>query len=105
MLTGRMTRERVANLPVDDWRRNNPNFKEPNLTRNLEIADKLRAIGARHERSTGEAAIAWVLRHPAITGAIVGAREPDQVDGVAGAGTFRLSGAEIAELEAFVATV
>jgi aryl-alcohol dehydrogenase-like predicted oxidoreductase len=100
LLTGAMTRERVAALPADDWRRNNAEYQEPRLSANLALVDHLRAIGARHGRSPGEVAIAWTLRHPAVTGAIVGARRPSQLDGVIGAGTFRLSDAEIAEIEA-----
>ena len=100
LLSGRMTRERVAALPEGDWRRSHPNYQEPLLTRNLAIAAALADVAARHGRSAGEAAIAWTLRQPAVTGAIVGARTAAQVDGIIGAGTFRLSAAEIAEIEA-----
>jgi aryl-alcohol dehydrogenase-like predicted oxidoreductase len=100
LLTGKMTRERVANFPEDDWRRNDPEFQEPRLSQNLDLVDLLRAIGERHGRSPGEVAIAWTLRHPAVTGAIVGGRRPDQVDGIVGAADFRLSDAELAEIEA-----
>lgn len=100
LLSGAMTRERALSLPEDDWRRRNPAFQEPHLTRNLKLADALGAIGRRHGRTTGEAAIAWVLRNPAVTAAIVGMRNADQVDGVIGAGEFRLSADEIAEVEA-----
>jgi aryl-alcohol dehydrogenase-like predicted oxidoreductase len=99
LLTGAMTRERAMNLPADDWRRRNPAFQEPQLTKNLAMVETLRAIGARHGRTPGEVAIAWVLRTPAVTGAIVGLRNPGQVDGVIGAAEFRLSAAEIAEIE------
>ena len=95
-----MRRERVASLPEGDWRRNNPNYQEPLLSRNLRIAGVLAEVAARHGRSAGEAAIAWTLHHPAVTGAIVGARSAAQVDGIVGAGTFRLTGAEVAEIEA-----
>jgi len=101
LLTGAMTRERARNLPPDDWRRRNPEFQEPRLTRNLELVERLRAIGARHGVSPGEAAIAWTLRHPAVTAAIVGGRSAEQVEGVIAAGDFRLSEAETAELESF----
>jgi aryl-alcohol dehydrogenase-like predicted oxidoreductase len=101
MLTGAMTRERVANLPEDDWRRRSPYFQEPSLTRNLKLADKLKEIAARHERNAGEAAIAWVLRNPEVTGAIVGMRNPAQVAGVACAMEFRLGEDEISEIETF----
>ena len=99
LLTGKMTRERVANFPEDDWRRNDPEFQEPRLSQNLELVERLRAIGERHGRSPGEVAIAWALRHPAVTGAIVGGRRPEQVDGIIGAAEFRLSEAEVAEIE------
>ncbi|HWD37852.1 MAG TPA: aldo/keto reductase [Fimbriimonas sp.] len=100
LLSGKMTRERIAGLPADDWRSRAPNFQEPALTRNLAVADKLEEIAARHGRTAGEAAIAWTLRHPAVTAAIVGIRRPDQVDGVVGAMDFRLTQAEIDEIEA-----
>jgi len=100
LLSGAMTRERALNLAPDDWRRRNPAFQEPQLTRNLALVEVLRAIGKRHGRTPGETAIAWTLRHPAVTGAIVGMRNAGQVDGVIGALGFRLSAEEIAEIEA-----
>ena len=100
LLTGSMTKERAANLPSDDWRRNNPEFQEPKLSKNLELVETLRTIGERHGRTPGEVAIAWTLRLPAVTGAIVGGRNAKQVEGVVGAATFRLSQAEIAEIAA-----
>jgi aryl-alcohol dehydrogenase-like predicted oxidoreductase len=99
LLTGAMTRERVANFTAEDWRRNLPNFQEPLLSRNLQLAERLREIGRRHGRTTGEVAIAWTLNHPAVTGAIVGVRNPRQVSGVIGALEFRLSSAEMTEIE------
>jgi aryl-alcohol dehydrogenase-like predicted oxidoreductase len=99
LLTGAMTRERAGALPADDWRRRNPEFQEPRLSRNLALVEQLREIGARHGRSPGEVAIAWTLRLPAVTAAIVGARSAAQVGGVVGAGEFRLSESELAELE------
>lgn len=99
LLTGAMTRERIASMPEDDWRKRHEWFTEPQLTRNLALAQKLKEIGARHGRSAGEVAVAWTLRHPAVTAAIVGARNAGQVDGIIGAGTFRLSEQEIAEIE------
>ena len=101
LLTGAMTRERVAALPADDWRRRNPDYQEPLLSRNLRLVRLLEAIGRSHGRSPAEVAVAWVLRHPAVTGAIVGARRPGQFKGVAGAAEFRLSPREVAEIEAF----
>lgn len=104
LLSGRMTRERIANFPEDDWRSRDPDFQEPRLSRNLQLAELLRNIGSRHGRSAGEVAIAWTLRLPAVTGAIVGGRGPEQVEGIIGAGTFRLSDAEIAEIDSFART-
>jgi aryl-alcohol dehydrogenase-like predicted oxidoreductase len=99
LLTGSMTKERVANFTSEDWRRNLPNFKEPLLSRNLRLVEQLREIGERHGRRPGEVAIAWTLHHPAITGAIVGFRSPQQVNGIIGAAEFRLSQNEIDEIE------
>jgi aryl-alcohol dehydrogenase-like predicted oxidoreductase len=101
LLSGSMTRERIAAMPADDFRQHTPNFKEPLLSRNLELADLLGTIGKRHGRTAGEVAIAWTLRHPAVTGAIVGMRSAKQVDGVIGAADFRLSAEEIGEIEQF----
>jgi aryl-alcohol dehydrogenase-like predicted oxidoreductase len=101
LLSGAMTRERIAALPADDFRRRVPNFQEPLLSRNLKLADLLRGIGERHGRTAGEVAIAWTLRHPAVTAAIVGMRNASQVEGVIGAADFRLSPQELAEIEAF----
>lgn len=100
LLTGKMSRGRIAALPKDDWRRRNEWFAEPRLSRNLDLVETLREIGARHGRTAGEVAIAWTLRRPEVTGAIVGARRPEQLDGVIGAGAFRLTPEEIAEVEA-----
>jgi aryl-alcohol dehydrogenase-like predicted oxidoreductase len=100
LLTGKMTRARIESLPDNDWRRNNRFFKEPMLTKALSLVERLQKIGARHGRTPGEVAIAWTLRHPAITATIVGARNPAQVDELAGALTFRLSRSEMDELEA-----
>ncbi len=101
LLTGKMTRERALNLPEDDWRRRNPDFQEPKLSRNLEFAELLRRIGQRHGRTAGEVALAWTLHNPAVTAAIVGLRRGDQVQGVSGALQFRLSAEEVAEIESF----
>ena len=99
LLTGAMTRERAAALPADDFRSRNPEFREPRLSKNVALVERLRAVGARHGRGPGEVAIAWVLRHPAITGAIVGARNAKQAEGVMTAGELRLTKEEIAEIE------
>lgn len=98
LLTGKMTRERLAALPEDDFRRRNPFFQDPMLGRALTVVETLRSIGDRHGRTPGEVAIAWTLRHPALTGAIVGLRNAGQLEGVIGAATFRLSEAEAAEI-------
>ena len=100
LLTGSMTRERIAALAPSDWRRNNKEFQEPHLTANLALVDVLRGIGARHDVSAGEVAIAWVLRKPAVTGAIVGGRSAAQVDGVVRAAALRLSSDELNEIDA-----
>ena len=103
LLTGKMTRDRIAHMPADDFRPRTPHFQEPRLTRNLKLVELLREIGARHGRTPGEVAIAWVLRHPAVTAAIVGLRSPEQFEGVRGAAEFRLSQEEIGEIARFVA--
>ena len=105
LLTEAMARERAAALPPDDFRTRNPEFREPRLSKNLELVERLRQVGARHGRGPGEVAIAWVLRHPAITGAIVGARNAKQAEGVMRAGELKLTAAEIAEIEGVAAAV
>jgi len=102
LLSGAMTRERIAAMPPDDFRRRTPHFQEPRLTRNLQLAELLRAIGRRHGRTPGEVAIAWTLRHPAVTAAIVGMRSAKQVEGVIGAADFRLSPEEVREIAIFL---
>lgn len=102
LLTGTMTRERIAAMPEDDFRKRALHFQEPRLSRNLDLAEKLREIGTRHGRTPGEVAIAWCLRHPAVTAAIVGLRSAEQLKGVAGAADFRLSDAEVAEVAQFM---
>lgn len=99
LLTGAMTRERIAALPKNDWRSRNEQFQEPKLSANLKLVERLRAAGARHGRSPGEVALAWTLNHPAVTGAIVGARNAKQVDGIIGAMNFRLAPDEAAQIE------
>jgi len=101
LLTGKMTRERVAHFARDDFRRNALAFQEPNLTRNLELAELMKRIAARHGRTAGEVAIAWTLGNPAVTGAIVGMRSAAQAREVLGAMDFRLSAEEMAEIRAF----
>ncbi|RSL15236.1 aryl-alcohol dehydrogenase-like predicted oxidoreductase [Edaphobacter aggregans] len=102
LLTGAMTKERVANFPQDDFRRNAKNYQEPLLSRNLAVADFIGEIGKRHGVSAGVIAIAWTLHHPAVTAAIVGGRNAKQVEGVIPAATFRLSEEEFAEIQAYL---
>ena len=99
LLSGGMTRQRVSSLAAEDWRLQNPNFREPLLSRNLRLVELLKEVGGRHDRTAGEVAIAWTLHNPAVTGAIVGMRNPKQVVGVIGAGMFRLSSKEFEEIE------
>ena len=105
LLTGAMTRERAARLPKDDWRRRHPDFTEPSLSHNLAPVEHMREIAKGHNRFVGEVAIAWALHHPAVTGAIVGARNARQAEGVMRAGELRLSDEEVNEIEAFDETV
>lgn len=102
LLTGKMTRERIKALPKDDFRPRTPNFNEPLLTRNLGLVEVLRAIGQRHRRTPGEVAIAWVLRDPVVTGAIVGMRSAGQAREVVRAADFRLSSEEIQQVEKYL---
>jgi len=105
LLTGAMTRERAAKLLKDDWRSAHPDFTEPNLSRNLALVERLQEISRRHNRSAGEVAIAWTLHNPAVTGAIVGARNARQAEGVMRAGSLSLTDKEVSEIEAaFVET-
>lgn len=104
LLSGSMTRERIAAMPDDDWRKSkNPYYQEPQLTKAMNLVELLREIGAKHGKSPGEVAIAWTLRHPAVTAAIVGARKPGQVKGIIGAAEWRLSEEEIKLIEASAA--
>ncbi|HWX53281.1 MAG TPA: aldo/keto reductase [Verrucomicrobiae bacterium] len=98
LLSGKMTRERVARFPEDDWRKNNRNFKEPLLSRNLRLAKRLGEIGRRHGFTAGEVAISWTLSNPAVTGSIVGVRKPQQVADVLGSAEYRLSASELLEI-------
>ena len=103
LLTGAMTRERASKLPKDDWRKNHPDFTEPQLSRNLALVDRLQEIGRRYSRSAGEVAVAWTLHHPAVTGAIVGARNASQAEGVMRIGEFRLADEDVTEIDIFFA--
>lgn len=103
LLSGTMTKERVANLPEDDWRKRGSEFQEPRLSRNLELADLLSEIGYPHNCTAGQVAIAWTLHNPAVTGAIVGARSPRQIEDLIGAAEFRLNERELAQIQTFLA--
>lgn len=105
LLTGKMTRDRVGGFPEDDFRKRSKYFQEPELTRNLEVADLFTDIGGRHGLTAGAIAIAWTLRNRAVTAAIVGARRPDQIDGIIRAGDFRLSEYELAEISSVIQAV
>jgi len=100
LLTGAMTRERISKLPDDDWRKGHPDFNEPRLSTNLRLVERLRAVGKRHGCFPGAVAVAWTLRHPAETAAIVGARKPEQVEDVVAAAAIRLTQADLDEIEA-----
>jgi aryl-alcohol dehydrogenase-like predicted oxidoreductase len=102
LLSGKMTRERIENFPEDDWRQRHEEFQEPRLSRNLKLASLLQDIGYPYNRTTAEVAIAWTLRHPAVTGAIVGGRRPEQVEEIIGAAEFRLSDSELEQIEKFL---
>ncbi|HEV2662394.1 MAG TPA: aldo/keto reductase [Ktedonobacteraceae bacterium] len=102
LLTGAMTKERAQNLPDDDWRKKNPEFNEPRLSRNLELATLLADIGFPYNRTPGEVAIAWTLGNPAVTGAIVGGRHPRQVEELIGAAEFRLDELAIKQIDKFL---
>jgi len=98
ILTGRMTRERIQEMPDDDWRRNDPRFQEPRLSRTLALVDRLRAVADRHGTTPGAVAVAWTLRNPAVDGAIVGFRRPDQVDPILAAAGLELSDDDVNQL-------
>src|SRR6266850_3125317 len=100
LLTGAMTRERIANLPPDDWRKHNPDFNDPRLSTHLRLVERLQALGNHHNCSPGAVAIAWTLRHPAVTAAIVGARKPEQIDGVITAAATHLTQSDLKKIEA-----
>ena len=100
LLTGAMTRERIAAMPADDWRRTDPRFTEPQLSRHLAVAERLRVIGERHGVTAGAVAVAWALTNPAVDGAIAGFRRPDQVAPVLAAANLELTEQDLAEIDA-----
>jgi aryl-alcohol dehydrogenase-like predicted oxidoreductase len=99
MLTGAMTRERAATLPENDWRKHDPRFNEPQLSRNLALVERLETVAEHHDTTPGAVAIAWTLSNPAIDGAIVGFRSPDQVDPLIDAANLELSAEDITTIE------
>jgi aryl-alcohol dehydrogenase-like predicted oxidoreductase len=100
LLTGGITRERIAAMPDDDWRKTDPRFTEPELSGYLALVSRLRAVAARHDSTPGAVAVAWTLRNPAVDGAITGFRRPDQVDPILAAAGLDLTDQDIAEIEA-----
>ncbi|MDX6503353.1 MAG: hypothetical protein QOE29_478, partial [Gaiellaceae bacterium] len=100
LLSGAMTRERIASLAEDDWRKRDPRFREPQLSYHLGTVDRLAAVAAREGTTPGAVAVAWTLRNPAVDGAIVGFRRPDQVDPILAAAGLELSDAATADIEA-----
>jgi aryl-alcohol dehydrogenase-like predicted oxidoreductase len=98
LLTDTFTRERAARFAEDDWRRRSPDFNEPNLSRNLALRDALRPIAKRYGTTVSAVAVAWTLAWPGVTGAIVGARSPQQVDGWIGAATLKLTSSDLEEI-------
>ena len=99
LLAGKMTRERIANLPDDDWRRTDERFQEPQLSRHLALVERLQSVAERHDATAGAIAVAWTLRNPAVDGAIVGFRRPDQVDPILVAAQLELSDDDVDEIE------
>jgi aryl-alcohol dehydrogenase-like predicted oxidoreductase len=99
LLSGTMSREKIASLPADDWRKRQPDFQEPRLSVNLDQAERVKRLAERYGCAAAEIAVAWTLRANSVTGAIVGVRKPDQVDGVIGAASRILSDSDIAEIE------
>jgi aryl-alcohol dehydrogenase-like predicted oxidoreductase len=99
LLTGAMTRKRIESLPDDDWRKQSERFQEPQLSRHLALVERLETVAARLDSTPGGGAIAWTLRYPAVDGAIVGFRRPDQVDPILGAASLELSKDDIATID------
>ncbi|HYB23718.1 MAG TPA: aldo/keto reductase [Solirubrobacteraceae bacterium] len=99
LLSGAMTRERIAGLPEDDWRGRDPRFREPLLSQNLALVERLREVADRHDTTPGAVAVAWTLRNPAVDGAIVGFRSPEQVEALMAAAELELSAEDIREIE------
>ena len=99
LLTGKMTRARIEQFPEDDWRKDDERFQEPQLSRNLKLVERLRAVAARHDAEPGTVAVAWTLRNPAVDAAIVGFRRPDQVDPLLPAANLELTAEDLERIE------
>jgi aryl-alcohol dehydrogenase-like predicted oxidoreductase len=99
LLSGAMTRERIGKLPDSDWRSHDSEFREPKVSKNLALVERLRKVGQKYGRPPGQVAVAWVLRNPAVTAAIVGARSPQQVEQNVGAADLHLTDEDVAEIE------
>jgi aryl-alcohol dehydrogenase-like predicted oxidoreductase len=99
LLTGGITRERLATMADDDWRKSDPRFTEPQLSRHLALAERLRMVAERHDTTPGAVAVAWTLRDPAVTGAITGFRRPTQVDPIITAANLVLTNSDVADIE------
>jgi aryl-alcohol dehydrogenase-like predicted oxidoreductase len=98
LLTGRMTRERIQSLADDDWRKRDPRFLEPRLSDHLALVQRLTAVAERYGTTPGAVAVAWTLRNPAVDGAIVGFRRPDQVDPILPAANLELTDEDLVEI-------
>jgi aryl-alcohol dehydrogenase-like predicted oxidoreductase len=99
LLTGKLSRERLQSLDAEDWRHGSPSFQEPNFTKTLELVERLTPVAASRERTVAQLAIAWLLRRPEVTSAIVGARRPEQIEETAPAGDWALAGDDLEEID------
>jgi aryl-alcohol dehydrogenase-like predicted oxidoreductase len=99
LLTGGITRERIAAMPADDWRKTDARFTEPLLSQHLALAERLRTVAGRYGTTPGAVAVAWTLRNPAVDGAITGFRRADQVDPIAAGANLELTDQDVAEIE------
>ncbi len=102
LLTDTFSAERVARLADDDWRKRSPRFQQPELGKSLALRDALRGVARCHGTSVAAVAVAWTLAWPGVTGAIVGARSPAQVDGWIAAGRLEPSPEDLAEIAAAI---
>lgn len=99
LLTGAMTRERIQGLPENDWRKHSESFQEPQLSRHLAVVERLKQVAARMDTTPGAVAVAWALHNPAVDGAIIGLRRPDQVDSILHGAGLELSDTDVSEIE------